>query len=249
MIGGNVEIAEGAKLVTIAQWALSQERKAGAQKDCWWTAVDTEVMTVMWGYKIDLSGYSDEDRALVDISDLYLTVEWQTGEFGRSCGIGMMSAELDLVQGAPVNFPASALTIKASYPLPVEPDNKVRAPVTVNAVIGKMPMSGGMCVPARRTISIGVVDAGDTSEFFPIPAFATSAVIVSDTAFSLGDFTLTQYPEAHATAAISASNTIGDRVVDQVPIANGARSFTVKNNISEGSSPNLKVMFFLSIGT
>lgn len=172
-----------------------------------------------------------------------LKIRYQWGVIGHV-------ATADLVRGVPVTLAGPRVIVWAVYPRTVYAGQFAlearQPPLIVRTSIGldgtRAPTGG--TVAARFTQNIGTIGAGLSSLVFAVPAWATSAILQSNQS-TVAALEFNQWTDANLGINLSAANMgKGDR--DSIPIANGARFFTVVN-LGLVAVTGVRVIFNLGI--
>lgn len=164
------------------------------------------------------------DGPNVDWSAAKLLVRWGTS----SGNLDTAAMECDLVDGMSFTLNARGATFAIDYGPPVAFAQGLVQPVidvSISVAIGTGGHSDSafMC---RRTVTVGATAAGAPSGLFSIPPFSSSAIYQSES-IAGASATFNQTMSAIAGSATVAQDTIQKQLSQAVPIAHGARGFSI----------------------
>lgn len=236
---GNSNIVMTGQDRQILNWRLDTDPYPGV---CAFNAFDTAITTAYIDYKILIpEDATPQEIAALDLGNIFLNVTWGVGVAGQPCGTATESAQVDLLRGMWVSVPASSIAVGVSYP--AKPFPAFQPPIEVNVMVGKGSKApAGMTGVPRKSFETGMIATTQTSDPIPIPKFAVSVLVESTSPIVAGDVTLTQVT---GNQVLGQSNMVGDKVVDQLPIVNGAQSITLKNN--SNSTKQFRAIFYLAL--
>lgn len=155
----------------------------------------------------------------------------------------------DLLRGVPVTLAGQRIIVSVDYPVttlpaqggglpPRQPPLRIKCSLALDGT--RSPVGG--TPPARFTENIGTINAAAASGFIRVPEWASSAVLQTNQAAVVG-MLLTQFTDTNGAVTLSAAN-IGKGDRDSVPIANGARFFTI-GNTGAAAATGVRVIFNL----
>ena len=171
-------------------------------------------------------------------------VRWSSGNLTQV-------AEIDCQLGTFITVVGSEVSVNISYP-DIRglsgPGTITQPPLTVRAVLGfdGGRQSPGLTSVARRTVLVQFLafPAAAVSAVFPIPRQAVAAVIRNDTPTAT-PMTFNQFGN-NAGGQLVSSAFIGKLDSQSVPVANGARFFSLANTSGVGCF-HVSVVFYLAL--
>lgn len=171
----------------------------------------------------------------------FWTVRWSAGNLTQV-------AELDIQSGTFMTVFGQMVSVSASYPL--NDPSRTQPNMAIRAVLGfdGGRQSPGLTSVARRTVYVAEsLPELNSSNILPIPRFAVAATMRNCTTKSV-DMTFEQWTDNAANTPVDhvCSCPIGKLNRDSVPIANGARFFSLLNSSGFAAS-RVSVVFHLGL--
>jgi len=195
---------------------------------------DQESKVISIALDRDISG---PEAPLTDSTEsAFWGIRWSAGNMTQF-------VEVDVQIGTLVTVVGNVVSIVASYPLVIgftQPDLAVRATLGFD---GGRPSAGLTSIP-KRTVFVGTILAGGTSAVFPVPRFAVAAVM-RNTVITIPTLVFNQHRTSAAANVINISP-IGKLDTDSVPVANGARFFSI-GNPGLAAVTDVSVVFYLGL--
>lgn len=178
-------------------------------------------------------------QASDDLSDLAFQIRWGSGE---NCGPDDPVVEMDAINGTTVALVAYGIEVFYLYP-PTTLPGVTQPTVDVTVSVGIGARSGvGVTDPVRRTVKIGVLPPASISASLLIPRFAVSAVMQNSTGTVPSLVLNQQTGQLGPTFSVAP---LGKLDQDSVPVANGARAFSL-GNPGAVQSNSTAVIFYLA---
>jgi len=175
-----------------------------------------------------------------DLSDLAFQVRWGSGE---NCGPDDPVVEVDAINGTTLALVAYGIEVYYLYP-PTTVPGATQPTVDLTVSVGVGARSGiGVTDPARRTVNVGTIPPFSVSPFLLIPRFAVSAVM-QNTVGTVPTLVLDQHRVPQVASSLSQAPA-GKLDQDSVPVANGARAFSLFNTGATAST-GTRMIFYLA---
>ena len=230
-LGRGIRLSPGDQNKLILNWIWPVQSPSG-QRDPYCEDRESKITTV----QIDRDVIEPSGQNISSTETAFCTVNFSAGNLTQV-------VEVDIQSGTLITVAGSEISVSASYPIISDvtlPEMNVRA---VLGFDGGRPSAGVTSIP-RRTIRIGTIENGASSQVLPVPRFAVSAVMRSST-FASPFARLDQIRDPNAGSFINRS-VIGKLDQDSVPIATGARFFSLVNN-TPNVMQDVSVVFYLGL--